>query len=154
MRKKFLGQFDNNGISNWKVTRVPGTWQRGAKFELYKRDGIFVVNVFSCWCSSSLFLIKHTKRNQQFLKNEQTMSPYTVPYIVTREFNSVFRLFVFLFFFPPLFFFSFTWNERKEGKKTQMNTKLEKHSGYSICWMIVNTFLLRGKQKKRVRWNF
>lgn len=41
-RKKFLGQFDKDGISNWKVTRVPGTWQRGAKFELYKRDGIFV----------------------------------------------------------------------------------------------------------------
>lgn len=117
MRKKFLGQFDNNGISNWKVTRVPGTWQRGAKFELYKRDGIFVVNVFSCWCSSSLFLIKHTKRNHQFLKNEQTMSPYTVPYIVTREFNSVFRLFVFLFFFPPLFFFLSRETNEKRGKK-------------------------------------
>lgn len=116
MRKKFLGQFDNNGISNWKVTRVPGTWQRGAKFELYKRDGIFVVNVFSCWCSSSLFLIKHTKRNHQFLKNEQTMSPYTVPYIVTREFNSVFRLFVFLFFSSFIFFF-FHVKRTKRGEK-------------------------------------
>lgn len=84
---------------------------------LYKRDGIFVVNIFSCWCSSSLFLIKHTKRNHRFEKWTDNV-PCIPSRISLRENLTLFFACSFSFFFSPfILFFFFHVKRTKRGEK-------------------------------------